>query len=390
MRKFGVGVCVLILFLSLLILAFSTSSNIAFTHPSKVEKWLNDSNLYGAFVENAIDQAERTAGTDQSGGISLSDTAVRQAAESAFSAQVLRTDVNAVIDSNYAWLQGKSSTPNFKVNLTDAKESFAQQVGNYVKTYLGGLPVCSSTQLAQLNPQTTDPLTLQCRPPTVDPATEGAEVTQQIANSTQFLSSPVVTAENINPNGDIQNNGQPYYERFSSLPKMYQLSTILPWISGVIVLLSAAGVLFLAAWKRSAAKIIAVVLTAAGIIMLLLKFASDAAFHQAENHIFNSSAIGQLQKALTTFFHLAENQLVKVDMWFGIAYLILALVLVAILLISRPRKMRPILARLGNMRTNSTASGTDKTPAATNPETDRAPETKPSTPKRPKPPRLIQ
>lgn len=389
MRKFGVGLCVFILFMSLLVFTTSTSLNIAFTHPSKVEKWLNDSNLYGAFVENAIDQAERTAGTDQSGGISLSDAAVRQAAESAFSAQVLQNNVNTVIDSNYAWLQGKSDTPNFRVNLADAKQSFAQQVGEYVKTYLAGLSACSAAQLAQLNPETTDPLTLQCRPPTIDPATEGAAVTHQIANSTQFLSNPIITANSVNPNGSLQDNGQPYYERFSSLPKTYQMSTILPWVSGVVVLLSAAGILFLAARKRSGMKIIAAVLTIAGIIMILLKFAADAAFHQAENHIFNTATIGQLQKSLTTFFHLAENQLVKVDALFGIAYLVLALILVAILLISRPRKMRPLLARLSNMKTIPAVNKTDRIPPS-GPATNTAPGAEPGKPKRPKPPRLIQ
>lgn len=386
MRKFGVGVCALILFISLLALAFSTSSNIAFTHPKKIETWLNESNLYGAFVENAIDQAERTAGTDQSGGISLSDAAVKHAAEAAFSADVLQKNVNVFIDSNYAWLEGKTATPNFTIDLTEAKESFAQRVGDYVKTYLSGLPVCSDAQLAQLNPQTTDPLTLQCRPAVLDPATEGAAVTQQITSSTQFLSTPVITANNINPNGSVQDNGQPYYKRFSSLPQMYQASLWFPWIAALITLLSAIGVLFLAARKRVGMKILAIVLAAAGFIMVLLKLASDQVFRQAENHIFNVSTVGELQKALTSFFHLAENQLVKVDMWFGIGYWVVALILLAALLLSRPRKMRPILARLGA-----------KSPTASQPEPETpgqpspAPKTSPGTkPKRPKPPRLIQ
>lgn len=380
MRKFGLALVTLILFASLLALAFSTSSNIAFTHKERVESWLNDSNLYGAFVENAIDQAERTAGTDQSGGVSLSDAAVRQAAESAFSAQALQKDVNTFLDSNYAWLEGKTNTPSFNIDLTGAKQNFAEQVGGYVKTYLAGLPVCTPAQLAQLNPQTTDPLTLNCRPDGIDPNAEGTEVTQQIESSTAFLSNPVVTAANINPEGDVQNNGQPYYQRFSNLPTAYQRAKTTPWIAGILVVLSTIGTFFLASRRRNGLKIISAVLAAAGVIMLLTKLVSDQLFKALENHVFNDTTVGQLQKALTNFFHQAESQLVKVDMWFGIAYLVIALLLVAGLLITKQRKIRSPFADEKSLRR---APSPAPAPKPSDPP-------KPSAPKRPKPPRLVQ
>jgi lysophospholipase L1-like esterase len=379
MRKFGVAVFSLVLFVSLLALAFSASSNIAFTHPGKLEKWLNDSNLYGAFVENAIDQAEQTAGTDQSGGISLSDSAVKRAAESSFSSAALQKDVNTFLDSNYAWLNGKTSKPSFSVDLSGAKQNFAQKVGDYVKTYLSTRPACTPAQAAQINPQTADPLTLNCLPPGVDPATVSAQVTEQIANSTEFLSDPVVTADNVNPNGSIGTPQQPYYQKFSSLPSAYQKATKIPWVAGALVIISLLAVIFIASRKRKGVKVITVVLALAGLVMVSTKFVSDQAFHSLEKHAFNASTVGELQKALTVFLRHAEDQLVKVNLWFGIGYLLLALVLLVVLVITRQRGLR-IPKRL---QSAVPAADLEPEPAAPTSATPKPPRVK-------KPSRLVQ
>ncbi len=382
MRKFGVVVFSLVLLVSLLTLAFSISSNIAFTHPNRLEKWLNDSNLYGAFVENAIDQAEQTAGTDQSGGISLSDTAVKQAAESSFSSATLQKDISAFLNSNYAWLNGKTSKPNFSVDLSGAKQNFAQRVGDYVKTYLATRPACTPAQAAQINPQTADPLTLSCLPPGVDPATVSTQVTEQIASSTEFLSNPVVTAANVNPNGSIGTPEQPYYQKFSSLPSAYRKATKIPWVAGALVIVSLLAVIFIAPRKRKGLKAVTVTLALAGLVMVFTKFVSDQAFHSLEKHAFNASTVGELQKALTVFLRHAEDQLVKVDLWFGIGYLLLALVLLAILITTRQRGLR-IPKRL-----QAAIPAADSEPESAGPDTSKPVDPKP--PRTKKPPRLVQ
>ena len=394
MRKFGLAVFALIFFVSLLVLGFSTSSNAAFTHPAKMQQWLNESNLYGAFVENAINQAEKTAGTDQSGGVSLSDTVVKQAALSSFSSVALSKDVTVFLNSNYAWLEGKTNTPDFKIDLTGAKQSFAIRVGNYVRTYLAGLPICSATQLAQISPQTTDPLTLQCRPPNVNPVTEGAFVTHQIASSNDFLSNPVITAANINPNGSATAR-QPYYQKFASLPKIYQRMTKLPIIAAVLTLLSLVAVIFLAPRKRNSLKIIAAALALAGFVMVAAKFISDQVFSTIENRIFNATTVGELQRALTNFFHHAESQLVRVDLWFGIVYLIVAAIIVIVLISTRPRGIRiPKPLRMPASQESGDTDDNNNQPVspAPSPKTGRtAPVPKPkpkSPPSRPR--RLVQ
>lgn len=381
----------LLLFVSLLVGAFAASSNSVITKPKKIEQWLNQSNLYGSFVNNAIEQAQKSAGNDQSGAVSLTDTAVKQAAQSAFSSQLLQENVNTFLDSHYDWLEGRTSKPSFSIDLSSAKQSFAERVGRYVKTYLTGLPTCSDAQLAQIpNAQTADPLTLSCRPANLDPSVASAQVTQQISTNGNFLSNSVITPNSINPEGNSQN--KPYYQKFSKAPQVYQLSVKLPWISAIAAVLSVLGVVFLAARRRTGVRLVGIILLLAGFVLIATKFVADQAFDKLEHRIFNNTDVGQLQKALTTFFHHVENQLVKVDLWFGIAYLVVAILILIILLITRQRAIKSSVAieeGLGSPTTTGKTSSTDPRDIQLG-RSKPTPDSVAGNPPRPKPPRLVQ
>jgi hypothetical protein len=380
MRRFGVVVFCLVLFISLLAVAFSTSSNVVLGNPKKIEKWLGQSGLYNSFVGTAIEQADDTAGSDQSGGVSLSDTAVKQAAEAAFPPELVQRNVNLFLDSNYAWLDGNVAKPQFKIDLTEAKANFAQRVGKYVKTYLATLPGCTPAQEARIDVSTVDPLTLSCRPSKLDPAKEGALVTQQMESNGDFLSDPVITPDTFNSKNAEQ--GAPYYVQYANAPQTYRLGKKIPWITGILTILSTIAVYFLTMKRRNGIKIVAATLGAAGVVLILTKLVADQMFHSLERHIFNQATIGQLQKTLTVFLHHIETQLVKIDFWFGVGYLLLAAVLVGILALTRQRGLRiPKPLQMLN-------------PSESNPESAKppAPKTQKPAPKprQSRPPRLVQ
>ncbi|HSX45592.1 MAG TPA: hypothetical protein VLG27_01140 [Candidatus Saccharimonadia bacterium] len=339
-RRGFVGLLTALLFVTLLSTAFSTSSKIAFSHPDKIESWLNQSNFYGHFVSNAIDQAKKSANsTEEQGSVTLSDTAVQQAAQSAFSQQLLQKSVQTFLDSNYAWLEGKTARPTFTVDLTQAKQSFAQLVGQYVLAHINSLPVCTPQQEAELgNIQNVDPLNITCRPAQLSAQAEAQLVTQRIQTSDNFLSNPVITANNINPNGGAKS--QPYYQKYADLPKAYKWGVRLPYIYAAAALLSMLGILLLMPGRRRGLRRIAIVLAEAGLVLVVVRFVLDEIFKQIERHAFNNANIGQLQQSLTSVLHLAKDQLVKIDFYFGIAYLILALVIFIVLVSTRNRQPR--------------------------------------------------
>jgi hypothetical protein len=409
MRKFGVFLFSVILFVSLLGLALSTSSNLAFTHPDKVKSWLNQSNLYGSFVDNAIHQAQQTAGGNQTSNISLNDTAVQQIARSTFSSRLLGNDVSTFVNSNYAWLQGKTATPDFRIDLTSAKQTFGDKVGDYVQTYLTNLPVCTDAQLLEINSATTDPLTLTCRPAGVIPSEVASQVTDDIANSSAFLSNPVITASNLDPQGDTET--MPYYQNLSGLPKVYQFGVKIPLIAAIATLASLVGVIFIAKRHRNGLRAAAIVLALAGIVLVVTKFLASTVFNKIQHQAFNNNDIGEVQKALTAFTHHVQDQVVKVDLWFGIGYLVLAAIILLILRGTRQRAMPTFLKNRGRPpKEMPEFEATDLDPVQANPSPRasrppigpddeirlkrQAPTAPPmprsAAPKRRKPPKLVQ
>jgi hypothetical protein len=327
-RKAFVFLLSVILFLTLLAGALAFSISIALSHPEKLESWLSESGLYSNFVSNALNQAGASQNTSsQSGGVSLSNPVVKQAAESTFSPTLLQSYADTILNSNYAWLEGKTPTPAFSINLSSAKATFAQNVGQYAQAKLESLPVC--TKIQALSQPTSDPLSLTCRPSVLNPAVAGEQVTQQLLSS-NFLNNTVITASNLSPSHGA--SSQPYYEKLSFAPKIYGLATKLPWVIGAFAALCAIGIIFTSTLKRRGLRHIGIVLILAGLVLMIIKFAANDALTRIESMIFNKASIGPLQSSLTIFAHKAVSQLVSVDMYFGAAFIFLAIVIFLVLI----------------------------------------------------------
>jgi hypothetical protein len=325
LRKSSVLFLSLLLFVSLVGTALSVSTNMAFSKPDKVEKWLEESGLYESFSAYITEQSLQEAGSNQDlSSAEGNNPDIKQAVEASFPAPLLKQSVNSFLEGNYSWLRGETAQPSFVVDLSSAKQNFAEQIGKYVQGRLEKLPVCTNEQLAQIpDPASADPLTITCRPPTVNPTEVGTRITQQVAGSGDFLSQPVVTAQSINPE-DPAGQREPYYEKFSQLPKAYQLGQILPIILGVLALLSALGLIFLSSWNRKGLRRVGFITLIAGIVLILSKLITDIAFNRLETRIFNNTNAGQIQHSLINFANTVQDQLARIDLYFGIAYVVLA------------------------------------------------------------------
>lgn len=386
MRKGVVYLLSLLLLFALITDTLALSFDIAFSHPAKLEKWLAQSNFYNSFVNNAIKQAESATESQlqPNGGVSLNDVAVQQTAESAFTPALVQQDVDAILNSNYAWLEGKTATPNFSIDLSSAKDSFAQRVGLYVQSHLSSLPVCTTAQA--LSQPTTDPLSMTCRPAPLNPADIGAQVTQQLQSNNNFLSNTVITPSTINPNGN--GGGQPYYQKLSFAPRAYRAAIELPWILGGLAIVSVLGIVFMAPRKRAGLRRIGVILLEAGLVLVVTKFISDIAFSKIEAKAFNNASVGPLQQSLTAFAHLAETQLVHIDLCAGMGLVVLSLAIIMSLIFTRNRTdgrpPKPATSAAVSPDNEPRPPASDRTGAA-----GQSSSTESQTPNK-RPPRLIQ
>ncbi len=394
-RKGFVFLLSLALLVSLVGLALSVSAKANLTHPQKLETWLDQSNFYSSLVTNELRDAQQSATGDTGAGrIVLSDPPFQAAVRSVFTTQLLKQYTSTVLNSNYAWLEGKTSTPNFTIDLRPAKQKLAQQIGQAVETRLTSLNLCTNAQLAQLQSTlNTDPLAIPCQLPTVNPQTAGTQATAQVNDSESFLNNPVITPNSLNPDGNKQ--GKPYYQRLSSAPKLYKWGQRLPLIFGGLTILMLMGIFFLTPRRRRGLRRIGSVMVLAGIILVAIKFVADTAFNHAEKQLFNGSGIGQLQHSLTGFLQRLEAQLVKIDLWFGIAFLALGALLLGILWLSRDKGPKAAKVKGSALDTPNEpiaappASGpTNRGTKSSLPALKQPVRSKPNKPRRP--PRLIQ
>jgi hypothetical protein len=384
-------------------ISLATSLDVSLTHQTKIENWINQSTLYANIESSIVSQAQKSIENNVAGGSSISSSTVQQAAKSAFSQVFLQKAVHSVLNSNYLWLEGKTTTPDFKVDVSGAKLQFATQIADEaVLTHFNNLPACTTTQSLQL--QSANPLLLSCRPTGISAASVATQVTQQLANSSDFLSTPVITASTINLNGS--KNGTVYYTRFSRAPTIYQAIQKLPLILGIASAVLLLAVIYCSRSRRRGIRRAGFVLLLAGILLIADKLVADFGFNQVKDRLFNGFNNSQIQQSVTSVAHNLESELTKINLWFGVAYVLLAVILFSGLIATRkPRKKRPAIAdkpdkqpqiqkdnpALNRLRSQPTTDVLAPTPrprqAVTTPASAQHDQKKPS---RPRPPRLIQ
>lgn len=326
----------LILFISLINVAFSTSEHAALTNQPKIENWISQSGFYANLQKTITDQARNAISNDLTGGSTISSSVINDAAQSAFPQSALQQAVHEFISSNYSWLEGKSGIPDFKIDLSTSKVAFADEIAQTaIVNHLKNLPTCTATsQSAQL--LAANPLLLSCKPANINPETEAAQVGIQIANSNGYISSPVITASTISAKGS--NGGELYYVKFSKAPKIYQTVNKLPLILSVVSLLSMIIIFFVSRTRRIGMKRIGIVLLLSGLLLVADKFVSDALFNRYKDQAFSGLNNGLLQHSLINFVHYIETELVKIDLWFGVGYLVVAVLILGTIFFTRNKQ----------------------------------------------------
>lgn len=380
-----------ILLITLIAGAYATSINMTFGKPDHVKQWLSESGTYEHLINYGVEQATKAAGDTEQANSVASDPQVIQVVKTSFPPELLESSVNTFLDGNYAWLQGKTEQPDFSIDLEPAKQNLAAGLANYAGNRFVTLPACSPDEVAQFQGQSLegmDLLSLTCQPPGVSQQAVMDQLSRQILNSGDILNNPTLTPESISQNVSEAANAsepgsqpaseppqQPYYQSFSMAPAMYKFGMITPWVALLVALASAAGIVFWSATKRKGLKLAGIIFALAGLWLIATKFMLDSAFNSLEQKVTDASVSGQLQAAFTEVAHNAEKMLTKIDLWFGLVFLVIAAVIFAYLFFTREQKP-------------STPATTPDEPAVDMPKPE--PAVRPKLRKPPKPPTLVQ
>lgn len=311
--------------LGLVLLALTAALAMVLGTPGAIKQALRDSKAYDQLVDGLISDGTRIGNDTENGQtteLNVNTPQVRQAAKSAFSPAMLQSSSEQIIDSVYTWLDGKSQKPDFRIDLTEPKQRFAQSMGDYAAERAATLPVCNLQQLRELAAsQEIDPFNVPCLPPGYTTASARDKVVSDLINSRDFLKDPVLTADNL-PKDE---QGRSVFENLSEAPRIFHWLKLAPWLIGGLCLLFALLIMGLHDDKGRGFRSIGVTLLGSGLFLVLGTALYSFAFNRA------NQPHGQLGKAITTdlqgsllsVLRSLNNALSTKIFFFGGAYILL-------------------------------------------------------------------
>lgn len=251
------------------LLLFATAFNMGLlrtvNQPANVKKIIADSGVYDTAVNGLLEQAKQISDKGD-GSVSLNNPIIHSAANTTFTPQFLQTNTETVLDSVYAWLNGKTPQPDFKIDLTDPKNQFAAAVAKSVETRAASLPACTATN----TPSDFDGLTAKCLPAGLTPAAAGNEVQANIVGGKGFLDHPVINANSVKSSNSKRSI---FTDQLKDVPKQYQRVKKVPLVLSILTLLVAVAIVFLSSSRRKGLRHVGVSLLVIGGFMLAFAWA---------------------------------------------------------------------------------------------------------------------
>lgn len=236
-----------------------------------IKKILSDSGIYNSIISSALDQA-KTSGGDQGGGVSLTDPAIKQAAENTFTPQFLQQNTEKVLDSVFVWLNGKTALPDFKIDVGSLKSTFAVEAGKAAQQRAAALPPCATTPKSSF-----DAFSATCLPRGLAPSQVAAQVQNEINSGQGFIKDPIITANNVSL-GNV--SGSVFSDQLKDAPWVYQNVKKTPALLGILSLLAILGVIFASASRAKGLQRVGIILLAVGIFLLVFAWGLNYGINQ--------------------------------------------------------------------------------------------------------------
>jgi hypothetical protein len=296
--------------LFLFVAAFGAGFVHTFGNSATVKNIISDSGIYNSVVSSSLDQASPITGDGAQ--IPFSDTVMRKAAIATFTPQFIKQSTETIIDSTYRWLDGKTPLPDFYIDLTSQKTTFATSVAQSVQQQLAGLPVCTRAN----TPPTFDALSATCLPAGVTPSAAATSLQSDILSGQGFLDNPVITADTIKASGDSQSI---FSNQLKNAPQVYHDAKTVPSILVALSTLTAIAVIFLSKTRWRGVRRVGIILLISGVLLLLSAWAAN---HIASSDIVKSISLNTpvLQSSVRTLVVDTAKSIGKSWWIFGAGY----------------------------------------------------------------------
>ena len=323
------------LFTLFLLLTVTTAAIAITVTPSNIKTWLKNSKLYDGFVDAVLTSTKNaTASTPGTGADNqLNDPALQAAAKAAFTPEFLQKSTENFIDGSFVWLDGKSPKPTFEIDMTSAKQNFANAVGKYALERYNGLPACARGQL----PDTSDVLSITCKPAGLDITATVNQQVNELATSKDVLGDPVITADSLSSQDKAQT--KTFSERYSQYPKIYRFSKMAPLILGGLSLLMAVIIIFVSADRRRGLRKTGTSLVVVAVMLFIGIWLANFGMQRAQSALTKVSTpeTDLAQSTALSVIRDINGSIARVSTYFGVAFLLIAGGLFVYLFITRDK-----------------------------------------------------
>ncbi len=329
-RKTAVGLLASLLLTCLIVFGVSFGIQRVFGTPEPIKTALKDSGLYRNIVADALDKAQESNKTgDQSGQskdeIPLDRPEVKAIIQDAASPEFLQAQTESVLDSSYDWLQGKTPTLSFAIDMADVKTRLADGIAQYATDHLAGLPACTAGSVPSGD---IDPFNATCLPQGADVGQVAADAKRQILEG-DFLKDSKLTADSIKVG-----NNKTLEQKLEGLPEKYHKINLAVYGLGALVALLAVAILFLSASRRAGLKKLAILSIVAGSLVAALGWLASFGVHKGAETLKEP-----LQQSMIKVAQFIANDLRGWWMGYGITLVVLGIGTLIALRLTRPKAL---------------------------------------------------
>jgi len=248
-----------------------------FGDTSHLKQWLIESNMYAAVRKEIVSQTVKATkeANKNDASITLSTPVVTKALEKSLTQPYLQATAEEILDGTYAWLAGSAPKPTYNIDVDPVKKAFASSIVDSADARLDTLPDCVLPDQAT----TTDPFTVNCKPPASVSNQELQRLKKEIVNNKDFLPQDITAdtyalSETASSAAGQQPPAQPWYQSVSALPTVFQWMARGSIIFLVLGLLSVAGVVFCSTSRRNGVRRVGVTMLTSGLALALASAAA--------------------------------------------------------------------------------------------------------------------
>lgn len=264
-------------------LGFLLSLKFVMGNPVSIKNALSQSGIYQTLVQDALKQSENK--NNEINSLPTTQPEIQTAIRQAFPPEQLQEDVNQIIDGTYPWIQGKTPTPTFRIDLTNAKQQLANAVADYASRRLSALPPCTPAEV----PPNIDIFTLTCLPLGFDTPAAVNQARQDVLNAGGPLKQPVLTPDTLKPD-----DSHTITQKFANVPRAYHSFILTLYaLALVAIITSVAAVYFSSTW-RSGLRRLGVTLVTIGISTVLAAWIGSTLLHRGLDQLVTTAQNNQL------------------------------------------------------------------------------------------------